>query len=126
MPFLIPQKQEPTRWVKISVEGVGDFEVLLKRPTFADLMADADRFTDVTESRLKTCVLNWSGVTLPGSDGQDSTPATYSWDLFQAVCTVYPQIAISIYAHVYNLYAGLSESEEKKSATPSTKDSVAA
>ena len=47
MPFVMPGKPaDAMRWVPIQVPGAGEFEVRLKRPTFADLMADADRFAD--------------------------------------------------------------------------------
>lgn len=50
-------------WERVDLGPDGDFEVLLRRPTYGDLVADLDRFTGVTAARIEALVVGWRGVT---------------------------------------------------------------
>jgi len=123
MPLLLKKTPpEAMRWEKIELgplAGNGEFEVRLKRPTWDDLMADADRYGDQTEFRLKTCVLDWRGV-----QGEDGVDVPFSWMAFQALCFAYPQVMIQVYDKVHFAYVGLTEDQQKNLPKPSGGESA--
>jgi hypothetical protein len=100
-------------WRTISLTSGDSFDVLLKRPTFDDLMVDRELSTDYTETRIERCVLDWRGV-----NDENDQPIPYALQTLRDLAVVLPVMVYRIAMELELLYAGLTADAEKNSEKP--------
>jgi hypothetical protein len=111
------------RWFTVELESRGAIEIRLKRPTFEDLMHDAEMNHGYVAMRVKALVLDWRGV---NSDQDPPQPVPYSWDMFKAVSQLHPKLFRDVAVEASKAFLGLDEGNEKNSDTPPVASSTVA
>lgn len=114
MPVRFPTTMPvPDRWVSIDLGPAGSIEVHLLRPTWQQLMQDAEMIAGFVGMRIRNSVCDWRGVT-----DENDQPIPFSLAALETVCILYPAAAVQIAQQVGILYAGLPDSVEKNSDAP--------
>lgn len=83
----------------INLGDAGEFHVTVKAPSYEELIEDSGRFTNYVDSRLKTCIVGWTGLMEevqiePTTENEE--PKTiereipFTWDNFKKLCAQFP------------------------------------
>lgn len=96
MSVKLKRSMPPSRWRKIDLGPVGDFEIELRPPTFGEALNDEalrhsiwlgtgveELCTARIEARLKAAVIGWRGVESEGST------VPFSWENLKAACELF-------------------------------------
>lgn len=108
-------------WETVEVAPGDTLELLIDRPTFADVMEDAEVLSGFAERRMKKLILNWRGV-----QGEDGKEVPYTWETFQVMCMAYPALLGLAMVLVRSRYDRLGADESKNSEPRSEGSSSAA
>jgi|GEM_PF-2708552 len=119
--FRTPLHASTERWVRVDLENAGSFEVLVRQPTWGELLADSESFTGYAERRLRTTIVNWHEVI-----GPDDQPLPFRWETLTALCERYPRLFGQLVRLANEAYRALPENAEKNSLASPVDSSAAA
>lgn len=108
--------EKPTtseEWQAVDLSEIGSFDVLLRHPTFSDVVVDSELGAGFTAYRLKACVKGWRGV--QDEAGHD---VPFSFARFENLCLRYPKIIYQVGGKLHTFYAGMTEESRKNSSAP--------
>lgn len=100
------------RWVGVSV-GDGDFELLVRHPTYKQLLSDYGDPAEMFRKRIEAVVAGWRGVL-----NVDGTPVTFSLESLWAWCEACPSLVDQLITIAASEYSSMREDERKNFDTP--------
>lgn len=97
----------PEKWIPITLGSDGDFEILVRRPSYQQL-TEALTAENRPDYRIRSSVVDWRGLT----DAEDK-PIPFSQPALQGVCEAYPQSLFAILDAVNRAFQGFPEADAK-------------
>ncbi len=117
----VKTKRIPERF-PIKVTTKDTFTLLVRKPTFEELVADTEMQEGYAEDRLRL-IVGWEGLL-----NEDHEPITYDWKTFQIVCEQYPTVFMQATIATFGMFrrnpetpSGNSENSSDASSTDETK-----
>lgn len=100
------------RWVGVKVDG-GDFEVLVRHPSYKQLLSDYGDPAEMFRKRIEAVVAGWRGVL-----NADGTPAAFSLESLWQWCEACPSLVDQLITIAATEYSSLREDERKNFDSP--------
>lgn len=101
------------QWHSIDLAETGTFEVLLRPPTFADVVVDSELGPGFTAYRLKACVRGWRCV-----QDEHGREIPFTFEGFENLCLRHPRIIYQLGRPLNAFYLGMTEDSRKNSSAP--------
>lgn len=99
-------------WKKFDTR-LGEVELCLRRPNYAELLSDAASVgADAWENRISYALRDWRGV-----NGDDDAPLPFTVERFHALCEACPNLFQNVLTEIGRLYMGLGEDARGNSET---------
>lgn len=97
----------PEKWVPITLGEDGDFEILVRRPTYRQL-TEVLTVENMPDYRIRTAVVDWRGLV-----DTDEKPIPFSHSALQGVCEAYPSCLFAILGEAHRAFQGFPEADAK-------------
>jgi len=120
----IDLKPPDATWRKVT-SSAGEFEVLIRRPTYEEQGAEGSGDKPWILHRIETTVTDWRGVETEDQPNVPSKPIPFSRENLAALCQIDPAVFNQLLVYAHEAYRGLTADAGKNSEPPSSDSSAA-
>lgn len=114
----------PHRWHRIEIPDVGDFEIEVRMPTLAEVIADQARrdWPERAGTRVEAVVVGWRNL-----DDAQGEPIPFSHENLMQLCSqTHQAVGLQIIVAASSVFQPLGEDQRKNSDAPSPEPSAEA